>query len=108
MVGGNGEEDLCYLLYDVQDLPKWHWQLGQPSLSLLATHVVTNPDRNVDRVSLAVGRGDREHTVRLPHCSSSVVAVTPKQHLAGGGSILPILAFESGALPRSTDCFDLH
>lgn len=108
MVGGSAGEDLCHLSYDVQDLPKWHWQLGQHSLSLLAIHMVTNPDRNVDRVSLAVGRGDREHTVLLPHCSSSAVAITPKQCLAGKGSIFPILVFESAALPSSTGYFDLY
>lgn len=53
MVGGSGEEHLCYLCARLAEVALAAWSAFS---ALLATHVVTNPDGNLDRFSLAVGR----------------------------------------------------
>lgn len=53
MVGGSGEEVLCYLWYGVQDSPKQGIgslvSILAPSFSSVATYVVTNTGMNLDR-----------------------------------------------------------
>jgi len=63
--------------------------------------VVTNTALNLDRESVSQwGGGDKEHMEMFLHCSSSAETITPKQSLAGEGSIFLSLMFGVGGFTK--------